>query len=504
MSDGKEKIGCFMEALESFFISGINGDDVPQSNGDIISLYQTEYERAKVYEDKMKARLRYAYALALSPKSSDVQHGIALLEESLEDCDEPHEALLVIALGYLKIGYYEQSSATFETCIQSHLLRIACFFSQDLSLNNPLRQITMELHHHKLVSDGVLALASQSIQEFNVAFDHVLESNIVNTLVPGFWKLASKRTRYLQNFQQLEKLGKGGFATVYLCKNYNDGREYALKLIKPKKKTKELNNAMLREVQALSGLQHKHVVRYYQAWIEQVVKCSGETPPDSEAEDSVETEETEETEDSGLEQETHEKEIEYCLYIQMEYCPRTLRDILDVKGYCVDEVFAWKTINQILDGVSYIHEKKIIHRDLTPRNIFFDSDSDVKIGDFGLAKFLDKDEAGNIRTTSKSSVESQYLGTALYLAPEIVNGSEDIDQKVDIYSLGIVFLEIWHPFETAMERHVVLTKLRNEGILPAALETKHPILAEQLRLMVSDNPDERPTVGELRTGFGVF
>ena len=76
--------------------------------------------------------------------------------------------------------------------------------------------------------------------------------------------------------------------------------------------------------------------------------------------------------------------------------------------------------------------------------------------------------------------------------------------QVDIYSLGIVFLEIWHPFETAMERHVVLTKLRNEGILPAALETKHPILAEQLRLMVSDNPDERPTVGELRTGFGVF
>ncbi|CAN6828971.1 unnamed protein product [Brassica oleracea] len=62
MSDGKEKIGCFMEALESFFISGINGDDVPHSNGNIISLYQTEYERAKVYEDKMKARLRYAYA----------------------------------------------------------------------------------------------------------------------------------------------------------------------------------------------------------------------------------------------------------------------------------------------------------------------------------------------------------------------------------------------------------------------------------------------------------
>lgn len=51
-----------------------------------------------------------------------------LYAESLEDCDEPHEALLVIALGYLKIGYYEQSSATFETCIQVVNFLFSWFF----------------------------------------------------------------------------------------------------------------------------------------------------------------------------------------------------------------------------------------------------------------------------------------------------------------------------------------------------------------------------------------
>ncbi|KAH0928305.1 hypothetical protein HID58_014032 [Brassica napus] len=112
MSDDGEEIGGVVEAVESFFISGRNGDDVPHSDGNIISVSfslcvlcrvfefflvglgnfesncQIEYEKAKVYEDKMKTRLRYAYVLALSPKSNDVQHGIELLEAKFLDKDE--------------------------------------------------------------------------------------------------------------------------------------------------------------------------------------------------------------------------------------------------------------------------------------------------------------------------------------------------------------------------------------------------------------------------------
>ncbi|KAG5399672.1 hypothetical protein IGI04_014279, partial [Brassica rapa subsp. trilocularis] len=98
--DDGEEIGGVVEAVESFFISGRNGDDVPHSDGNIISVSfslcvlcrvfdcQIEYEKAKVYEDKMKTRLRYAYVLALSPKSNDVQHGIELLEAKFLDKDE--------------------------------------------------------------------------------------------------------------------------------------------------------------------------------------------------------------------------------------------------------------------------------------------------------------------------------------------------------------------------------------------------------------------------------
>ncbi|CAN7056706.1 unnamed protein product [Brassica rapa subsp. trilocularis] len=76
MSDDGEEIRGFVEAVESFFISGRNGDGVLHSDENIISLCQIKYESAKVYEDKMKTRLRYAYVLALSSKSNDVQHGI--------------------------------------------------------------------------------------------------------------------------------------------------------------------------------------------------------------------------------------------------------------------------------------------------------------------------------------------------------------------------------------------------------------------------------------------
>lgn len=54
--------------------------------------------------------------------------------------------------------------------------------------------------------------------------------------------------------------------------------------------------------------------------------------------------------------------------------------------YTLDEDFAWKTIRQVAEGLAYVHEKRIIHRDLNPKNILFDSLGDVKIGDFGLGQ----------------------------------------------------------------------------------------------------------------------
>lgn len=77
------------------------------------------------------------------------------------------------------------------------------------------------------------------------------------------------------------------------------------------------------------------------------------------------------------------------LYIQMEYCDKTLRKAID-DGLASETGRVWELFEKILEGVVYIHNRKIIHRDLKPENIFLNSRTDnaynVKIGDFGLAR----------------------------------------------------------------------------------------------------------------------
>ena len=117
----------------------------------------------------------------------------------------------------------------------------------------------------------------------------------------------------------------------------------------------------------------------------------------------------------------------------------------------------------------------IIHRDLKPFNIFMDSRDQVKIGDFGLAtshsagQVIDQSFAalsmtsdGKLSTDSSSRVTGK-VGTALYVAPEIdkLGPNVKITEKVDLYSLGVIFFEMcYKPLPTAMERMKVLGLLR--------------------------------------------
>eukprot|EP00903_Cladosiphon_okamuranus_P014260 g13246.t1 len=73
------------------------------------------------------------------------------------------------------------------------------------------------------------------------------------------------------------------------------------------------------------------------------------------------------------------------LYIQMEYCENTLRHLIDHGELWREEQRCWRLIRQMLEGVDFIHSKGIIHRDLTPPNVFLDGEENVKLGDFGLA-----------------------------------------------------------------------------------------------------------------------
>jgi translation initiation factor 2-alpha kinase 4 len=69
--------------------------------------------------------------------------------------------------------------------------------------------------------------------------------------------------------------------------------------------------------------------------------------------------------------------------------------------------------------------------------------------------------------------------------------------QADMYSLGVVFFELWHPFGTAMERHIVLTDLKQKGELPPAWVAEFPEQASLLRRLMFPSPSDRPSATEL-------
>ena len=82
-------------------------------------------------------------------------------------------------------------------------------------------------------------------------------------------------------------------------------------------------------------------------------------------------------------------------------------------------------------------DEGIVHRDIKPENILLDKKGRVKIADFGLAKLLGK-TAPDVALTGTQ----QVIGTVPYMAPEQFEGSQDIDHRADIYSLGVTFYEM--------------------------------------------------------------
>eukprot|EP00850_Spirogloea_muscicola_P003239 SM000013S26408 [mRNA] locus=s13:225121:235378:+ [translate_table: standard] len=363
-------------------------------------------------------------------------------------------------------------------------------------------------------------------------------------------------SRYLSDFEEISLLGRGGFGSVLLCVNKLDGRKYAVKRIPLKEKSPHLSSKILRqgfkfslyyqthlsykepgvklwhtqlwsseflrlissyceyfrEVATLSRLQHHHVVRYYQAWIEKAARNNGPIVDGSTDLTSSSDPFTGDTDSStqeapgdssagsgrgGVQQLMH-------LYIQMEYCPRTLRHVFD-KSKEIERDEAWRIFRQLTEGLVHIHSQGIIHRDLTPSNVFFDTRGDIKIGDFGLAKFNNLEpfevesslrRAGDAEK-SESSMLTGQVGTYLYTAPEIEQGWPHIDDKVDMYSLGVVLFELWHPFSTAMERAVTLSDLKKKGTVPSSWSAQNPQVAELVHWLMDAKAGNRPRASQL-------
>ncbi|NWH34841.1 E2AK1 kinase, partial [Chloropsis hardwickii] len=211
-----------------------------------------------------------------------------------------------------------------------------------------------------------------------------------------------------------------------------------------------------------------------------------------------------------------EFEVEYhlMLHIQMQLCEISLWDwISDRNKRCnkrsedtsspyhvVDVGWTMKIFQEVVEGLCYIHSMGVMHRDIKPRNIFLHgSDQQVKIGDFGLAcKDLLWDDADQWFQTERINglAHTSGVGTCLYASPEQLQGSH-YDFKSDMYSMGVILLELFQPFGTEMERTEVLTHLRT-GQIPHTFHKKWPTQAKYVKFLTSPRATERPTAAQLR------
>jgi serine/threonine protein kinase len=245
--------------------------------------------------------------------------------------------------------------------------------------------------------------------------------------------------RPLDGYTIKRGVGRGGFGEVYFATS-DAGKEVALKLIR-----RNLD-VELRGVTQCLNLKHPNLIALYDI-------------------------RTDSTDDQ---------------WVVMEYVSgESLEDVIErnPKGVPIEEALWW--MRGICAGVSYLHDHGIVHRDLKPGNIFSDEGT-VKIGDYGLAKFI---------SCSRRSGQTESVGTVHYMAPEIANGR--YGREIDTYALGIILFEMLTghvPFEGESVGEVLMKHLTAEPDLSALADPYRDIVA---RALAKDPTLRLKDVGEL-------
>eukprot|EP00064_Thunnus_orientalis_P004159 superscaffoldBa00000371_g4170 len=458
------------------------------------------------------------------------------------------------------------------------------FLHKCVCLNDVERWTTQQLLDHPFLKPP----SPKNLPQYPDASPEDLAEDFASSVIPRSHILSApfssgvqrQFSRYLDEFEELQLLGKGAFGAVIKVQNKLDGCYYAVKRIQVNPASKQFRR-IKGEVTLLSRLNHENIVRYYNAWIERNEISSagvlsntdssetqstadkpprGRDPPQrlnelglldnveamapppalsSSVEWSTSIERPSDSDsrsdiifDNGDESIEEMSQVEpikrpvtdttestdserpiliaHYLYIQMEYCEKsTLRDTID-HGLHQDQNRLWRLFREILDGLAYIHEQGMIHRDLKPVNIFLDSQDHVKIGDFGLAT----DHPANVVciTVSKQLTASPcwqaacgnmtgMVGTALYVSPEVQgNTKASYNQKVDLFSLGIILFEMsYRPMTTGSERISVLGQLRVEPICFPEDFTAYEQGTQRrvIEWLLIHDPALRPTAQEL-------
>jgi serine/threonine protein kinase len=186
-----------------------------------------------------------------------------------------------------------------------------------------------------------------------------------------------------------KRIGKGGFSNIYKAFDKKNQRMVAIKEICLDTLSK-YKESIKRETKIMKNLNHPNIVRLYDTIID-------------------------DTTDN--------------IYLVLEYLGRGDFSKF-LKKRPLKEKYAKKYLKQLSSGLKYLLENKIIHRDLKPQNILVTNLGDIKIADFGFARYFDND-----------MVIQTICGSPLYMAPEIMKNKK-YDLKSDLWSVGIILYEM--------------------------------------------------------------
>ncbi|MEV6022833.1 protein kinase [Streptomyces sp. NPDC052036] len=153
---------------------------------------------------------------------------------------------------------------------------------------------------------------------------------------------------------------------------------------------------------------------------------------------------------------------------------------------------------QAAAGLAVAHQQGIVHRDIKPGNLLLDADGTVKIGDFGIARFMDDPSAALTAT-------GQIVGTSLYIAPERALG-KPAGPPSDVYSLGCVLYQLLTgnpPFRADTPIAILHHHLDSAPVPPRELGVSLPPAFENYLLsLLAKRPEDRPTAQQAADWFG--
>ncbi|MCI5997699.1 MAG: Stk1 family PASTA domain-containing Ser/Thr kinase [Peptoniphilaceae bacterium] len=250
-------------------------------------------------------------------------------------------------------------------------------------------------------------------------------------------------------YELLDKVGIGGMAVVYKAKDIYLKRIVAVKVLKEQYlEDKEFIKKFVMEAQSVANLNNQNIVKIY---------------------------------DVGQ----HIENGKVCNYIVMEYINgKTLSQLIKENGRLKTSAVV-SISKQIANALDCAHKHHIIHRDIKPHNIIIDENLNVKVTDFGIAR---------ISTSSTITYTSSILGTVHYISPEQAKG-KFIDEKSDIYSLGVVMYEMVTgkvPFDTDNAVGIALQHINEELVEPIKfVPTLEPWLNGVIVKCMEKNPINR-------------